>query len=285
MATLMDLVVPQQKPKGTQMLRDLVRGYNREAVSGMLGAPVDMANTLVNLLIAGGGFAAHKAGLIDQPPELIDNARAVGSSDWIYNRLPNQPQMTGSKSEYAGRLAGALMSPPAMMKVAPQTLASLLRTAQQKAPGMLDDYVAAIGGKTNIIPKGNAMNADETLDPRRIVEIHSVQDKNKFERITKSMSAEGWKGDPLLVWEDGSGGVWALNGSHRIAAARKAGIDVPVKYVDPTAMENGLAAKNMSFDELIGSGDDRVADFFKEAGDKASAELLEREVSRNIKRE
>jgi hypothetical protein len=149
MATLMDLVVPPQKPKGTQMLRDLVRGYNREAVSGMLGAPVDMANTLANLLIAGGGFAAHKAGLIDQPPELIDNARAVGSSDWIYNRLPNQPQMTGSKSEYAGRLAGALMPPPAMMKVAPQTLASLLRTAQEKVPAVLNNYM----GKTGMLSR------------------------------------------------------------------------------------------------------------------------------------
>lgn len=65
-------------------VRDVARGVNREAVAGLVGAPVDMATMLMNLGIAGGGYAAHKLGLVDRPPELIDPARAVGSSDWMF---------------------------------------------------------------------------------------------------------------------------------------------------------------------------------------------------------
>lgn len=129
----------------TQPLRDFGRGYNREAVAGLLGAPVDMTTQLINLLIAGGGYAAHKAGLVNQPPELIDPARAVGSSDWIYQRLPAQPALTGSKSEQAGRLAGALLSPPAVMQAAPKVTRTLAQALREKVPSVVEDYMGKGG--------------------------------------------------------------------------------------------------------------------------------------------
>ena len=58
----------------------LADAANRGMVAGSLGAPVDMATTLTNLLIAGGGYAGHKAGLLSQPPELIDSRNVPGSS-------------------------------------------------------------------------------------------------------------------------------------------------------------------------------------------------------------
>lgn len=150
--TLSDLVA-QKKPSGiAPTLRDFGRGYNREAVAGLLGAPVDMATTLANLLTAGGGYLGHKAGLLDQPPDLIQNNRAVGSSDWIYDRLPHQPVLSNSPAEQAGRLAGALMSPPAVLKAAPTTIRALSGALQEKSPGVINRYMEDIGGKLNVSP-------------------------------------------------------------------------------------------------------------------------------------
>lgn len=168
MATLADLVAPKPEPKGRTMLRDLVRGFNREAVAGVLGAPVDMANTLANLLIAGGGLAAHKAGLINQPPDLIDPARAVGSSDWIYNRLPAQPAMTGSGAETAGRLVGAIASPPAIMATAPRTLGSLVRYGMERAPKAAENYVRSLGGLTDAIVYHGSPHKFDAFDMSKI---------------------------------------------------------------------------------------------------------------------
>ena len=64
-----------------EMRNALSDAANRGMVAGSLGAPVDMATTLTNLLIAGGGYAGHKAGLLSQPPELIDS-RNVPGNNW-----------------------------------------------------------------------------------------------------------------------------------------------------------------------------------------------------------
>jgi len=42
------------------------------------------------------------------------------------------------------------------------------------------------------------------------------------------MTAEGWTGRPVIAFDDPAYGLMALTGSHRIAAARKAGIAVQV---------------------------------------------------------
>lgn len=166
--TLSDLVVPK-KPSGiAPTLRDFGRGYNREAVAGLLGAPVDMATTLANLLMAGGGYLGHKAGLLDQPPDLIPNNRAVGSSDWIYDRLPHQPALSNSPAEQAGRLAGALMSPPAVLKAAPTTIRALFDALQEKAPSVIDKYMDAMGAKQNAIVYHGSPHKFDKFDSSKI---------------------------------------------------------------------------------------------------------------------
>ena len=45
------------------MKNGLLDAANRGMVASTLGGPVDLATTLTNLLIAGGGYAGHKAGL------------------------------------------------------------------------------------------------------------------------------------------------------------------------------------------------------------------------------
>jgi len=159
----------------TQPLRDFGRGYNREAVAGLLGAPVDMTTQLINLLIAGGGYAAHKAGLVNQPPDLIDPARAVGSSDWIYQRLPAQPALTGSKSEQAGRLAGALLSPPAVMQAAPKVTRTLAQALREKLPIVADNYMARSGMAPNIVAYHGSPHSFDQFDSSKIGTGEGVQ--------------------------------------------------------------------------------------------------------------
>jgi hypothetical protein len=84
------------KATAIRYFNGLARGLGPD----MLGAPVDAATQLANLAIAGGGYLGHKAGLIDTPPELIENA--VGGSDWIAGKLGNPDD--GSTAYTAGRL-------------------------------------------------------------------------------------------------------------------------------------------------------------------------------------
>ena len=101
-------------------LANLLRGGVRGVTADVMGAPMDISTQLVNLLIAGGGYAAHKAGLVDQPPELLDPRNVGGTSDWFAKGTPIDNQ--GDENSYAvGRLVPALvgLSRAAMPKVVP----------------------------------------------------------------------------------------------------------------------------------------------------------------------
>lgn len=84
------------KATAIRYFNGLARGLGPD----MLGAPVDAATQLANLAIAGGGYLGHKAGLLDTPPELIENA--VGGSDWVAGKLGNPDD--SSTAYTAGRL-------------------------------------------------------------------------------------------------------------------------------------------------------------------------------------
>jgi ParB-like chromosome segregation protein Spo0J len=60
-----------------------------------------------------------------------------------------------------------------------------------------------------------------------LIPVNKVDEK-KVKALAQSMSKEGWKGYPLLVVN----GYIALTGSHRIAAAEKAGISPEVYNID-----------------------------------------------------
>lgn len=74
----------------------LARGLGPDTI----GAPVDAAEQFINLLIAGGGYAAHKAGLVKAPPELL--RESPGTSDWWARKLGTPDD--GSAEYTAGRL-------------------------------------------------------------------------------------------------------------------------------------------------------------------------------------
>lgn len=64
------------------------------------------------------------------------------------------------------------------------------------------------------------MNATQ-MAARSIAPLHGVRDEEKLATLVESMRRDGWVGEPVLVVE---GCGWT--GSHRVAAAQLAGIDV-----------------------------------------------------------
>lgn len=119
-----------------------------------------------------------------------------------------------------------------------------------------------------------AENVD--IPARMLIEIHPVKDKGKFDSLVANMQDRGWVGRPVLVWDNGNG-VFALTGSHRIAAARRADIDVPVVHVDADKFASQLNKEGLTYDDVIGSGDYRVEDFLRRAGDERAAQLMAQE--------
>ena len=85
---------------------------NRGAVAATLGAPVDMANTALNLGKAAVGYFGNKAGVLsaDQMPQLIDNP--VGGSEYIGNQMRRLGVVSPNRNALAESIAGFLpMSP------------------------------------------------------------------------------------------------------------------------------------------------------------------------------
>lgn len=134
------------------------------------------------------------------------------------------------------------------------------------------------------VSESENFSADDDINPDRIIEIHGIKNRSLFDSLRRDMQARGFIGRPILAWRDASGSVFALTGSHRLAAARQARLDtVPVLFVDPDAFERAVELSfSGSFDGLIGSGDDRVADALRAAGDTVAADLMEAEIQANF---
>ena len=97
------------------------------------------------------------------------------------------------------------------------------------------------------------------IEARWIQPVNEISDNGKFEFLVKDFKRNGWRGRPVIAWND-DGSHWvAFTGSHRIAAAREAEIDVPVFEIPKDAIERGynaLEANMESGDILISARDD-----------------------------
>lgn len=98
----------------------VARGVNDAAYRGignLVGMPVDAATNALNLLIAGGGYVGHKAGLLSNPPPLIDPEKAIGSSEWIGRKMQDAGLVSPERNALAEGLASFAL-PGAMTKAA-----------------------------------------------------------------------------------------------------------------------------------------------------------------------
>lgn len=110
----------------------------------------------------------------------------------------------------------------------------------------------------------------DLVSPYDVEPFHGVQDARKLDLLKTDMLARGWCGRPVLVWADADGGLHALTGSHRIAAARSVRVPaIPVfVVVDSAAVEafvdSGGASRTEDFDCVLREiGDDEALDLLR----------------------
>jgi len=116
----------------------------------------------------------------------------------------------------------------------------------------------------------------ELIETSRIFPPHPAHETAKLAALVASMQAEGWQGRPLLVLEIAEGFL-ALTGSHRYAAARKAGLEeIPcvLASIDHATFE-------AEYGPIIGMDDEDLLSALREAGDEAAATLMAEEIAAN----
>lgn len=117
----------------SQNLKNFSNGASRAFWAGNLGAPVDVAESALNLLIAAGGTLGKETGLLNEPPPLLSNS--FGGSEWIANKMRGfglLDDSQGTASDTAGAVFGGLLSPVGYAK-SPQIASGLLQAAENAA--------------------------------------------------------------------------------------------------------------------------------------------------------
>ena len=165
-----------------------------------------------------------------------------------------------------------------MAKPAQATAKALGPTAARMGEG----YLQRQGLMPGVVPESGAIprsydSSSVLMNPKNLTPLNKIEDANKYKNILSSMQESGYKGRPILAYMD-KGKAKALTGSHRLYAARNAGIDVPVVFVKPSVMKwedkEGLFG---TFKESI--NDQRVYQHLKAAGDDTAASLVKLEDS------
>lgn len=105
------------------------------------------------------------------------------------------------------------------------------------------------------------------VDPYYIKPINDITNKNKYNALLYEFKNNGYNGRPILAIETSKGEYEALTGSHRILAAKKAGIEIPVKVVE--------SKKGMQ--ELLDANDDDESKKLEKEYVKKSNKLKEQE--------
>lgn len=109
----------------------------------------------------------------------------------------------------------------------------------------------------------NPLDLDvEMHDPARLQPWNEVDDEAKLDSLAESMRESGWRGPPIVViagqdhgW--GAGDPVAITGSHRIHAAREAGIDVPTVQLDDLLARHGTSLAEIDAETYADPDDER----------------------------
>ena len=84
----------------------------------------------------------------------------------------------------------------------------------------------------------------ENVSPGYIRPVNPITDQSKVEALAYDFVEKGYDGRPILAIDNGDGSYQALTGSHRIFAAREAGIDVPTKILERNESSELIEAAN-----------------------------------------
>jgi ParB-like chromosome segregation protein Spo0J len=120
----------------------------------------------------------------------------------------------------------------------------------------------------------------EVIDPDRIQPLHEPDDTDKVADLTAAMTADGWTGAPVIVIDGvdrgwGAGDPQAITGSHRIAAARAAGIDIPTVNFRDVLVEYGFTLAQLDEEYGVDPDDDTHYEAVRRLDEHLPAEAVE----------
>lgn len=164
-----------------------------------------------------------------------------------------------------------------------------------KDPEANSDALQSMVDKAAKASGGRNVDRDALIDPKEIEPVNEIDKPDQVKRLTAIMRKEGWIGRPLLIADEGDR-LQAYTGSHRLAAAVKAGLaEIPVVTIPVNAVAewiNGGGEKyNSLFDDYQGFSNGRESDKLDDlkrarrdgvAGLDASIDLLEIEDESNF---
>ncbi|MFE7130735.1 RHS repeat-associated core domain-containing protein [Streptomyces sp. NPDC057638] len=108
-----------------------------------------------------------------------------------------------------------------------------------------------------------------TADPhsfKRTEALSGNASKRNVDNLTSSMKQGGWQGDPIKVAQHG-GELYVLDGHHRVAAAKRAGVEVPYRIVSEDEL---LGQYSGGIDDVVTAwaevGPDRLVNRHKKPG-------------------
>jgi len=152
------------------------------------------------------------------------------------------------------------------------------------------DLEQVLGRKLASLKKKNQSRVTE-VPVQAVNPLHEVRDEKKLDELVRNIKAHGWVGRPLIVEEFGEG-YQAWTGSHRLIAAKQAGLEkVPVIVIDYAKVVKALEKWGYTPEELKhGIGDSIIDDtdrheLLVEAGDVEAAQLMYQEVLSNTLQE
>jgi len=175
---------------------------------------------LANLLIAGGGFAGHKIGLLDTPPDLL--GPPVGGSEWIAERMRRGGLLAdtpGSAADTAGAITG--------------NLAGLLAGAIMKSAKAPVKGKTAGAAKTSHASKFVGREAPPTRQREFSLD---YPDRSNLgpdgSRITTDIDGRPLASGPIAGRRVVGGGDEALGSTHALDTARAFEVPVTASRVD-----------------------------------------------------
>lgn len=116
-----------------------------------------------------------------------------------------------------------------------------------------------------------------------ILPLHEVRDTEKVDALAEAMSKSGWVGRPVVVV-----GEQAITGTHRLAAAEKAGIDPETYEIEPGVLtEDTTREEQQAWEDLVEGDDESRLDAAKVLNrlgilDEEAVTLIEQEVEGNF---
>lgn len=131
----------------------LLDSFNRGAVGGLLGTPVDMANGVVNAGKMAAGYVGHKTGLLSPGQMPQPDTAPIGGSEWWGQKMQDAGMVSGNRNipaEMLMGIAGIPLTGAAAAKVMPKVEQGLL-TAAKNAVNPATLNVPAYGGQRGAI--------------------------------------------------------------------------------------------------------------------------------------